>query len=65
MASILSAGAADDLFNAMSIVVGDLRGGVAVQTTLVAVTMAAMNRIMGGEIVMLGLIALPQMLRLG
>ena len=35
------------------------------QTTLVAVIMAAMTGIMGGEIVMLGLIALPQMLRLG
>ncbi len=66
MASILErAGVAEDLFNAMSIVSGDLRGGVAVQTTVVAVVMAAMTGIMGGEIVMLGLIALPQMLRLG
>ena len=66
MASILErAGVAEDLFNAMSIVAGELRGGVAVQTTLVAVVMAAMTGIMGGEIVMLGLIALPQMLRLG
>jgi tripartite ATP-independent transporter DctM subunit len=66
MASILErAGVAEDLFNAMSIVSGDLRGGVAVQTTVVAVIMAAMTGIMGGEIVMLGLIALPQMLRLG
>jgi tripartite ATP-independent transporter DctM subunit len=66
MASILErAGVAEDLFNAMSIVSGELRGGVAVQTTAVAVVMAAMTGIMGGEIVMLGLIALPQMLRLG
>jgi len=66
MASILErAGVAEDLFDAMSIVSGDLRGGVAVQTTVVAVVMAAMTGIMGGEIVMLGLIALPQMLRLG
>jgi len=66
MASILErAGVAEDLFNAMSILAGDLRGGVAVQTTGVAVVMAAMTGIMGGEIVMLGLIALPQMLRLG
>jgi tripartite ATP-independent transporter DctM subunit len=66
MASILErSGVAEDLFNAMSIVAGDLRGGVAVQTTVVAVVMAAMTGIMGGEIVMLGLIALPQMLRLG
>ncbi|MCA8928145.1 MAG: TRAP transporter large permease subunit [Alphaproteobacteria bacterium] len=66
MANILErSGVAEDLFNAMSIIGGRLRGGVAVQTTLVAVIMAAMTGIMGGEIVMLGLIALPQMLRLG
>ncbi|OBX34080.1 sialic acid TRAP transporter permease protein SiaT [Halomonas elongata] len=38
---------------------------MAVQTCVVAVILAAMSGIMGGEIVMLGLIALPQMLRLG
>jgi len=66
MANILErSGVAEDLFDAMSIIAGRLRGGVAVQTTLVAVLMAAMTGIMGGEIVMLGLIALPQMLRLG
>ncbi len=41
-----------------------LPGGLAVQTTLVAVVMAAMTGIIGGEIVLLGLMALPQMLRL-
>ena len=66
MANILErSGVAEDLFDAMSIISGRLRGGVAVQTTLVAVLMAAMTGVMGGEIVMLGLIALPQMLRLG
>ncbi len=66
MASILEkAGIAEDLFDAMSIFAGNLRGGVAVQTVVVAVVMAAMSGIMGGEIVMLGLVALPQMLRLG
>jgi tripartite ATP-independent transporter DctM subunit len=66
MANILErSGVAEDLFDAMSIIAGRLRGGVAVQTTIVAVLMAAMTGIMGGEIVMLGLIALPQMLRLG
>ena len=65
MANILErSGVAEDLFDAMSLLAGNLRGGVAVQTTLVAVVMAAMTGIMGGEIVMLGLIALPQMLRL-
>jgi tripartite ATP-independent transporter DctM subunit len=36
-----------------------------VQTVAVAVVLAAMSGVMGGEIVMLGLVALPQMLRLG
>lgn len=66
MASILErAGIAQDLFDAMSVFAGGLRGGVAVQTTVVAVILAAMSGVMGGEIVMLGLVALPQMLRLG
>ena len=66
MASILErAGIAKDLFDAMSIFAGNLRGGVAVQTIAVAVVLAAMSGVMGGEIVMLGLVALPQMLRLG
>ncbi|MCG8511873.1 MAG: TRAP transporter large permease subunit, partial [Rhodospirillales bacterium] len=66
MASILErSGVAEDLFNAMAIISGNIRGGVAVQTTLVSVIMAAMTGVIGGEIVMLGLIALPQMLRLG
>jgi tripartite ATP-independent transporter DctM subunit len=66
MASIMErAGVADDLFDTMSIFAGRLRGGVAIQTTAVAVIMAAMAGVIGGEIMMLGLIALPQMLRLG
>ncbi|QUX94309.1 C4-dicarboxylate ABC transporter permease [Marinomonas sp. CT5] len=66
MASILEkSGIAEDLFDAMSIFAGNLRGGVAVQTVVVAVILAAMSGVMGGEIVMLGLVALPQMLRLG
>lgn len=66
MASILErAGIAKDLFDAMSIFAGGFRGGVALQTTIVAVILAAMSGVMGGEIVMLGLVALPQMLRLG
>lgn len=66
MATILErAGIARDLFDAMSVFAGNIRGGVAVQTTVVAVVLAAMSGVMGGEIVMLGLVALPQMLRLG
>ncbi|WP_323378619.1 TRAP transporter large permease [Skermanella mucosa] len=66
MACILErSGVARDLYDAMRLFAGNLPGGVAVQTTLVAVVMAAMTGIIGGEIVLLGLIALPQMMRLG
>ena len=66
MAAILDrSGIAKDLFDAMRVVGGRLRGGVAIQTLLVAVILAAMSGIIGGEVVLLGLLALPQMLRLG
>ncbi len=66
MAAILDqSGIARDLFDAMRLVGGRLRGGVGIQTIVVAVILAAMSGIIGGEIVLLGLIALPQMLRLG
>lgn len=66
MAAILDrSGIARDLFDAMRLIGGRLRGGVALQTLLVAVILAAMSGIIGGEVVLLGLLALPQMLRLG
>lgn len=66
MASLMErSGVAQDLFKAMHVWAGGLRGGLAVQTTIAATIMAAMTGIIGGEIVLLGLVALPQMLRLG
>ncbi|MHA6344263.1 TRAP transporter large permease [Roseivivax sp. CAU 1761] len=66
MANVLErSGIAKSLFDSMAILGGRFRGSVGVQTCIVAVVLAAMSGIMGGEIVMLGLIALPQMLRLG
>ncbi|MTI18006.1 TRAP transporter large permease subunit [Rhodobacteraceae bacterium RKSG542] len=66
MASLLDkTGIAKDLYNAMRIIAGRLKGGVAVQSMAVAVVLATMCGIIGGEIVLLGMIALPQMLRLG
>jgi tripartite ATP-independent transporter DctM subunit len=66
MASIMErCGVAKDLFSAMRVWAGGLPGGVAIQTMIVATIMGAMTGIIGGEIVLLGLIALPQMLRLG
>lgn len=65
MAAILEkCGVAQDLFKAMHVFAGGLRGGLAIQTLVVSVIMAALSGIIGGEIVLLGLIALPQMLSL-
>lgn len=66
MANIMErSGVAKELFNSMAILAGRMKGGVAVQTCVVAVILAAMSGIVGGEIVLLGLIALPQLFRLG
>lgn len=66
MAALLDrSGIARDLFDAMKLIGGRMRGAVAIQTIFVAVILAAMSGIIGGEIVLLGLLALPQMLRLG
>jgi len=66
MASIMErSGVAKDLFDAMRVWAGRLPGGLAIQTMVAATLMGAMTGIIGGEIVLLGLIALPQMLRLG
>ncbi len=66
MAALLDrSGIAKDLFSGMRILAGRLPGGVAVQTLIVATLMAAMSGVIGGEIVLLGILALPQMLRLG
>jgi tripartite ATP-independent transporter DctM subunit len=66
MASLMErSGVARDLFDAMRVWAGRLPGGLAIQTMVAATIMGAMTGIIGGEIVLLGLIALPQMLRLG
>lgn len=66
MAAFLErSGIARDMYNCLSMWLNRTRGGVAVATSLMAVVMAAMSGIVGGEVVLLGLVALPQMLRLG
>ncbi len=66
MATLLErSGIARDMYSTLSIWMNRTRGGIAVVTALMAVVMAAMSGIIGGEVVLLGLIALPQMLRLG
>lgn len=66
MAALLDhSGIARDLFDAMNRLGRKLRGGVAIQTLIVAVILASMSGVIGGETVLLGILALPQMLRLG
>jgi len=66
MANLLErSGIARDMYNTLEAWMSRTRGGIAVVTALMAVVMAAMSGIIGGEVVLLGLIALPQMLRLG
>jgi tripartite ATP-independent transporter DctM subunit len=66
MACILErSGLATDLYNALNVWAGRVRGGLAIVTTGVGVVLAATVGVIGGEIVVLGLVALPQLLRLG
>lgn len=66
MATLLErSGIARDMYSSLSLWLNRTRGGIALVTSVMAVVMAAMSGIIGGEVVLLGLIALPQMLRLG
>ena len=66
MASLLErSGVAKSMYDSLNFWLSRVRGGIAIVTSLMAVLLAAMSGIIGGEIVLLGLIALPQMLRLG
>ncbi len=66
MAALLErSGIAKEMYDSLNYWLSRARGGIAIVTSLMAVIMAAMSGIIGGEVVLLGLIALPQMLRLG
>ncbi|MDF1775059.1 MAG: TRAP transporter large permease subunit [Rhizobiaceae bacterium] len=66
MASLLErSGIAKDMYTSLNRWLSRTRGGIAIVTSMMAIVMAAMSGIIGGEVVLLGLIALPQMLRLG
>ncbi|TRW99648.1 TRAP transporter large permease subunit [Paracoccus sp. M683] len=66
MANLLErSGIAAEMYNSLNVWLKRTRGGIAMVTSIMAVIMAAMSGIIGGEVVLLGLIALPQMLRLG
>lgn len=66
MAALLErSGIARDMYASLNVWLSRTRGGIAIVTSLMAAIMATMSGIIGGEVVLLGLIALPQMLRLG
>lgn len=66
MAALLErSGIAKAMYASLNVWLSRTRGGIAIVTSIMAVIMAAMSGIIGGEVVLLGLIALPQMLRLG
>lgn len=66
MASLLERSMiARDLYGAISVWAGGAAGGVGVVTIAVAVVIGAAIGVSGGEMVLLGLVALPQLLRLG
>src|SRR5512147_1342872 len=63
MAGLLQrAGIADQLFRAVNVWAGGVRGGIAIGTIIANAIMASMVGIIGAEIVTFGLIALPEML---
>jgi tripartite ATP-independent transporter DctM subunit len=65
MASILEhSGVAHDLFSAVHVWAGGIPGGVGVATMLMAVLIGATIGVIGGEVTLLGIVALPQLFRL-
>ena len=66
MASILErSGLARDLYDAVKVFTGRLAGGAAIVTMVVGIIIGAIIGVAGGEIILIGLVALPQLLRLG
>lgn len=64
MAKMLErAGIAEELFEAIHHWMGSLRGGLAVATVVACTVLAAMVGIIGAGVVMMGLVALPSMLK--
>ena len=58
-------GVIDELFNAVHLWTGPIRGGLAVATVFACTIMAAMTGIIGAAVVTMGLIALPAMRKRG
>lgn len=58
-------GVIEDLYNAMELWFGRMRGGLAIGTVVICVVMAAMTGVVGAAVTAMGLLALPEMLKRG
>lgn len=56
-------GAADKLYEALHIVLGGLKGGLAIATVLICTIFAAATGVIGASVTTMGLLALPGMIR--
>lgn len=66
MAALMErSGIAHDIFEALRVWGGGRPGGLGAVTVVVAMILAATTGVVGGEVMLLGMIALPQLLRLG
>lgn len=66
MAGILQrSGVIEDLYRAMEMWFGRLRGGLAIGTVVICVIMAAMTGVVGAAVTAMALLAMPEMLRRG
>ncbi len=60
-----SSGVAERLFSATYMLLGGLNGGLALAVVIVCTLMAAATGIMGAPVIIMGLFALPEMLKRG
>ena len=66
MACILQrSGVIEDLYHAMALWFGRLKGGLAIGTVIICVVMAAMTGVVGAAVTAMGILALPEMLKRG
>jgi tripartite ATP-independent transporter DctM subunit len=66
MACILQrSGVIEDLYSAMEMWFGQVKGGLAIGTVIICVVMAAMTGVVGAAVTAMGILALPEMLRRG
>ena len=66
MAVVLQkSGVIEDLYRAMELWIGRVRGGLAIGTVVICVVMAAMTGVVGAAVTAMGILALPEMMRRG